>query len=114
MFSYRDKQLCCDELALKEFADSVSTPCYVYSKRLIVERMRTLSAAFSTIPSVVFAYAVKVNNNLSILKLAADEGFGADIISRGELFRYLTAGGDAGKVVFSGVAKTEAGLRYAI
>ncbi|MEK6796248.1 MAG: diaminopimelate decarboxylase [Spirochaetota bacterium] len=114
MFDHRNGQLYCDELSLAEFAGSVPTPFYLYAKKTMLERIRTLSSVFSSLPSTVIAYAVKTNNNLSILKIAAGEGLGADIISRGELFRYLAAGGDARKVVFSGVAKTEAELRYAM
>lgn len=114
MFTYRNGQLFCDDLSLTEFAGGTPAPFYLYSKKTILDRIHTISSVFSALPAPLIAYAVKTNNNLSILKLAAGEGLGADIISRGELFRYLTAGGDARKVVFSGVAKTEAELRYAM
>ncbi|MBI4979230.1 MAG: diaminopimelate decarboxylase [Spirochaetes bacterium] len=113
MFSYRDGQLYCEDTALAGLTKDYPTPFYVYSRKVIKERIATLKDLFAPVDAVL-AYAVKVNNNLSILNVIAGEGLGADIISRGELYRYLKAGGDPKKVVFSGVAKTEEELRYAI
>jgi diaminopimelate decarboxylase len=91
----------------------VGTPCYVYSARDIVERYRAYDRSFGDLPHQV-CYAVKANSNLSILRMLAAEGAGFDIVSGGELFRVLRAGGDPGKVVFSGVGKTTEEIEYAL
>ncbi len=104
---YRHRVLCCDGVALADIAAGAGTPCYVYSARTIVENFKAYDAAFGAQPHTV-CYAVKANSNLGILKLLAEAGAGFDIVSGGELFRVLKAGGDPGKVVFSGVGKTAA------
>lgn len=81
------------------------TPLYVYSKSAILDRFRDLDEAFRPLERLI-AYSVKANGNLSILRLLAREGAGADIVSGGELYRALQAGVPAGRIVFSGVGKT--------
>jgi diaminopimelate decarboxylase len=103
--AYRDRALFCDDVALADIAAEAGTPCYVYSARAILENFRAYDAAFGAQPHTV-CYAVKANGNLAILKLLADAGAGFDIVSGGELYRVLKAGGDAKKIVFSGVGKT--------
>ena len=98
---------------LKEIAEQVGTPCYVYSGDEILARYRTYDDAFGDLPHQV-CYAVKANSNLGILKMLAEAGAGFDIVSGGELFRVLKAGGDPSKVVFSGVGKTEEEIDYAL
>ncbi len=102
---YRDKALYLEDVALDAVARRSGTPCYVYSTKAIVENFRAYDRAFGQTPHTV-CYAVKANSNLSLLKLLAKEGAGFDIVSGGELFRVLRAGGDPGKIVFSGVGKT--------
>jgi diaminopimelate decarboxylase len=102
---YRDRALYCDGVALADIAAKAGTPCYVYSARTILENFRAYDRAFGEQPHTV-CYAVKANSNLAILKLLAEAGAGFDIVSGGELFRVLKAGGDPGKIVFSGVGKT--------
>jgi len=104
-FEYRDHTLHCDGVALGEIAARAGTPCYVYSAATILENFRAYDEAFGDQPHTV-CYAVKANGNLSILRLLADAGAGFDIVSGGELFRVLRAGGDPAKIVFSGVGKT--------
>ena len=112
-FEYRDKRLVCEEASLKELAESAGTPCYVYSSRTILDRYRAYDRAFGDVPHTV-CYAVKANSNLHLLKLLAGEGAGFDIVSGGELYRVLEAGGDPRKVVFSGVGKTTEEIGYAL
>ncbi len=112
-FQYQDNALYCDGVPLAEIAHREGTPCYVYSKQFIVSRLREYAEAFGLQPHRI-CYAVKANSNLSILKTVAEAGAGFDIVSGGELFRVLKAGGDPGSVVFSGVGKTAEEIDYAL
>jgi diaminopimelate decarboxylase len=102
---YEGRALSCDGVALADVAAKVGTPSYVYSASTILENLRAYQQALSGMPHTVY-YAMKANGNLSILRLMANAGAGFDIVSGGELFRVLRAGGDPAKVVFSGVGKT--------
>jgi len=104
-FVYRDRALYCEGVALAEIAASARTPCYVYSAGMVLEKFRAYDSALGDVPHTV-CYAVKANGNLSLLRLLAGAGAGFDIVSGGELYRVLKAGGDPSKVVFSGVGKT--------
>jgi diaminopimelate decarboxylase len=104
-FAYRDHTLHCEGVAVGEIAARAGTPCYVYSASTILGNFRAYDEAFGGLPHTV-CYAVKANGNLSILRMLAQAGAGFDIVSGGELFRVLKAGGDPAKVVFSGVGKT--------
>ena len=104
-FVYRDRSLYCEEVSLAELARKTGTPCYVYSGGAILENFRAYDQAFGATPHTV-CYAVKANSNLSLLRMLADESAGFDIVSGGELFRVLRAGGNPARVVFSGVGKT--------
>jgi diaminopimelate decarboxylase len=112
-FAYRDRALFAEDVALAEIAARAGTPCYVYSATAILEKFRAYDAAFADSPHSI-CYSVKSNSNLAILKLLADGGAGFDIVSGGELFRVLRAGGDPAKVVFSGVGKTAAEIDDAL
>ncbi len=112
-FEYRHDRLFCEDVALEDIARDAGTPCYVYSSRTILERFAAYDEAFGGIPHTV-CYAVKANSNLALLKLLADAGCGFDIVSGGELFRVLKAGGDPRKVVFSGVGKGTGEIEYAL
>jgi diaminopimelate decarboxylase len=112
-FRYEADALFCERCALTEIAARAGTPCYVYSQDAIVSRFREYDAAFGDTPHGV-CYAVKANSNLNILRLLAQEGAGFDIVSGGELYRVLRAGGDPGSVVFSGVGKTDEEIAYAL
>jgi diaminopimelate decarboxylase len=103
--AYRDRALTLDGVDLAGVAEAAGTPCYVYSAAAILENYRAYDRAFGGAPHKV-CYAVKANGNLSVLRLLAGEGAGFDIVSGGELFRVLKAGGDPAKVVFSGAGKT--------
>lgn len=114
MFNYKGKDLYCENARMADIAEQFGTPVYVYSANTIRRRVAEIKDVFSSIPCHTISYAVKVNNNLSLLKLLAEEGVGADIISAGELYRYLAAGGDHSKVMFAGVAKSREEICYAI
>src|SRR5271167_1444549 len=110
---YRGKDLFCEDVALADIAKSEGTPCYVYSGTAILDRYREYDEAFGNTPHQV-CYAVKANSNLALLRWLAQAGAGFDIVSGGELFRVLSAGGDAAKIVFSGVGKTAAEIDAAL
>jgi diaminopimelate decarboxylase len=112
-FAYRDGSLFGENVGLDEIAARAGTPCYVYSSTAILDNYRAYDSAFGDVPHLV-CYAVKANSNLSLLKLLADAGAGFDIVSGGELYRVLKAGGDPAKVVFSGVGKTAAEVDQAL
>ena len=112
-FSYSQNDLYCEQVALADLAHRVGTPAYVYSGREILANYRAYDEAFGDLPHAV-CYAVKANSSLAVLALLAKAGAGFDIVSGGELFRVLQAGGDPSKVVFSGVGKTADEVEYAL
>lgn len=113
MFHYANRKLYCEEVDLDEIARGAGTPCYVYSARSILDAYRAYDNAFGDMPHMV-CYAVKANSNLAVLALLAKAGCGFDIVSGGELYRVIRAGGDPSRVVFSGVGKTAAEIRMAL
>jgi diaminopimelate decarboxylase len=112
-FAYHGGSLYCEDVRLDQLASQAGTPCYVYAGSAITERFRAYDDAFGAQPHLV-CYAVKANSNLAVLKLLADAGAGFDIVSGGELFRVIRAGGDPEKVVFSGAGKRDDEIRYAL
>ena len=112
-FHYRDGRLHCEAVGLAEIAAAAGTPTYVYSSRAIRDNYRSYAVSLAGIPHDIY-YAVKANSSLAVLALLAAEGAGFDIVSGGELYRVLQAGGDPAKVVYSGVGKTRAEMRYAL
>ena len=112
-FSRIEGELACEEVPLKHIAERYGTPCYVYSAAAITQRFQRYKEALAGLSHRI-CYSVKANSNLSILKLLAAEGAGFDIVSGGELYRVMAAGGDPASVVFSGVGKTEDEIRFAL
>ena len=112
-FEYKSDELHCEGVSLATIAREVGTPVYVYSRSELERAYKAFDAALDGIPHRV-CYAVKANSTLGILKVLIDLGAGADIVSYGELFRWMKAGGDPAKVVFSGVGKTEAEMKHAL
>jgi len=112
-FAYKDGTLHAEDVDLAALADKVGTPFYCYSSATLRRHMRVLRDAFSGIDTLI-AYAMKANSNQAVLKLLAREGAGADVVSVGELERAVAAGIAPEKIVFSGVAKTEAEMRRAL
>jgi len=103
-FNYRDDALYVEDVPLASIADEVGTPCYVYSRATIERHWHAFNNALGQHDHLV-CYAVKANSNIALLNLLARMGSGFDIVSGGELARVLRAGGDPGKIVFSGVGK---------
>jgi len=112
-FNYRDGQLYAEAVSLSALADQWGTPSYVYSRATLERHWRVFDEALAEHPHLI-CYAVKANSNLAVLNCFARLGSGFDIVSQGELMRVLAAGGDPGKIVFSGVGKTEQEIRYAL
>lgn len=112
-FELKNGELHAEDVPLSRIAAEYGTPCYVYSRAALAEAFRRFDAGFAGHDHLV-CYAVKANPNLAILNLFAKLGAGFDIVSGGELARVLAAGGDPGKVVFSGVGKTAAEMRAAL
>jgi len=112
-FVYRGGELCAEGRSAAGLADEFGTPLYVYSRRALLDRHGELARAFAEFDPLV-CFSVKVNSNLSVLRALAGAGCGFDIVSGGELFRVLRAGGDAGKVCFAGVGKTDAEIDQAL
>ncbi|HEY9099893.1 MAG TPA: diaminopimelate decarboxylase [Thiobacillus sp.] len=100
-------------VSLETLAEQYGTPLYVYSRQALEEAYQAYTQAFAATPHLI-CYAVKANSSLAILNQFAKLGCGFDIVSGGELARVLAAGGDAGKVVFSGVGKTADEMRAAL
>jgi diaminopimelate decarboxylase len=112
-FNYRDGELLAEGVALSAIAERFGTPTYVYSRAHIEAQYRAYADALSGTPHLV-CFAVKANSNLGVLNVLARLGAGFDIVSRGELERVLAAGGQADKIVFSGVGKTRDDMRRAL
>ena len=104
-FQYKKNQLMAENLPVKQLAEQFGTPLYIYSKATLERHWHAFDNAFGEHPHLV-CFAVKSNPNIAILNVMAKLGSGFDIVSQGELERVLAAGGDAAKVVFSGVAKS--------
>jgi len=112
-FNYRDGVLSAESVPLDAIAERFGTPCYVYSRATLERHWHAFDNAFAGRPHLV-CYAVKANSNIGLLNVLARLGSGFDIVSVGELERVLAAGGDPGKIVFSGVGKREDELRRAL
>lgn len=112
-FQYQDNQLLVEQLPVSQIAQQFGTPLYIYSRATLERHWHAFDDAFDVHPHLI-CYAVKANPNIAILNVMAKLGSGFDIVSQGELERVLAAGGEAGKVVFSGVAKTEAEITRAL
>ena len=112
-FIFKENELYCEDVPIKEIAGSVGTPFYLYSLATLRRHFNVFDESSRVLNSLV-CYSVKANSNIAILNFLFKMGWGADIVSGGELFRAIKAGVDTGKVVYSGVGKTEAEIEYAI
>ncbi|MEK7773733.1 MAG: diaminopimelate decarboxylase, partial [Deltaproteobacteria bacterium] len=110
-FGYRGKNFYAEGVSVEKIAKEAGTPVYIYSDRTLKRHYRAFSGAFAKVPHLI-CYSVKANSNISVLGAFAGEGSGFDIVSGGELFRALKAGGDPKKIVFSGVGKREDEIEY--
>lgn len=112
-FNYRFGLLCAEGVKLETIAERFGTPCYVYSRATLERHWHAFDRSLAGRSHLV-CYAVKANSNLAVLNVLARLGSGFDIVSMGELERVLAAGGEAGKIVFSGVGKREDEMRRAL
>ena len=112
-FQYKNEQLYVEDLPVKQLAEEFGTPLYIYSRATLERQWHAFDSALGEHPHLI-CYAVKANSNIGILNVMAKLGSGFDIVSQGELERVLAAGGEASKVVFSGVAKSRAEIMRAL
>ena len=112
-FAYKNGSLYCENVKLEDIAKAVGTPVFVYSKKTIADDLAEFRQAMAPLDTHI-AYAVKACSNKAILNLMAREGLGFDIVSGGELWRVINAGGDPARCTYAGVAKTEPEIRYAL
>lgn len=113
LFEYRNNELYAEDVAVRRIAREVGTPVYIYSYNTLLQHYRAIDSAFAPIDHMI-CFAMKTNSNLAILRALARAGAGVDIISGGELYRALAAGVSPDKIVFAGVGKTRAEMRYAL
>src|SRR4051812_10586753 len=102
-FTYKNGVLHAEDVPLDQIAAAAGTPVYIYSRATLTRHARVFRDALSALPRMHIAFAVKANPNLAVLKLLAKEGYGADVVSGGEMERALAAGMPAEGIVFSGV-----------
>ncbi len=112
-FNYKNDQLMAEEISVKQLAQQFGTPLYVYSRATLERHWHAFDSALQGHPHLI-CFAVKSNPNIALLNLLAKLGSGFDIVSQGELERVLAAGGEANKVVFSGVAKSHSEIERAL
>ena len=113
-FHYRDGQMFCEDVALERIAAEVGTPVYVYSQATLERHARVFREGVGVLPRVHCAFAIKANPNLGVLRVLANQGYGADVVSGGEMVRALAAGMKAKDILFSGVGKTQTELAAAL
>ena len=112
-FDYRDGELHAEQVPLSLIAERFGTPCYVYSRATLERHFHAFDRALERLPHQI-CYAVKANSNLAVLQVLARLGCGFDIVSGGELYRVMKAGGDPARTVFSGVGKTREEMRQGL
>lgn len=112
-FNYRDNRLFAEDVSIEDIVKEHGSPCYIYSRATFERHWRAFDEALSAHDHLV-CFAVKANSNLGVLNVLAKIGSGFDIVSGGELERVLAAGGEPGKIVFSGVGKTAKEMRRAL
>lgn len=112
-FQYKDNELYCEEVAIRDIADKVGTPLYLYSEATLTRHFQAFDSGFAAVPHLT-CFAVKACSNIAVLNLFARMGGGADIVSGGELYRARAAGIPASSIIYSGVGKTEEEIRQAL
>jgi diaminopimelate decarboxylase len=112
-FHYRHNDLYCDDVKVEDIIREVGSPAFIYSKRTAIEHFRKIDNAFKGFDHTI-CYSIKANSNLALCHAMAQEGCGADIVSGGELYRALKAGFEPQKIVYAGVGKTAAEIKYAL
>lgn len=112
-FIFREDELYCEDIPVRTIASKVGTPFYLYSLATLKRHFNVFNESSKVLNSIV-CYSVKANSNIAILNFLFKMGWGADIVSGGELFRAIKAGVDTKKVVYSGVGKTETEIAFAL
>lgn len=112
-FIFKDNELYCESIPVKKIAEEVGTPFYLYSLATIKRHFKAFNESSKVMDSIV-CFSVKANSNIAILNVLFKLGWGADIVSGGELFRSIKAGVDTSKVVYSGVGKTAGEIEFAL
>jgi len=112
-FNYSNGSLFAEDVSVQVIAEKVGTPVYIYSKATFLDHLRKIRNAYSELDTTV-CYSVKACGNINILRFMAEAGSGFDVVSGGELYRVLQAGGDPSKVVYAGVGKTDAEIAEAL
>ena len=112
-FEYKNQQLFAEDVAIADIISEHGTPAYIYSRATLERHWHAFDNAFGSHPHLI-CFAVKSNSNIALLNVMARLGSGFDIVSQGELERVLVAGGEASKVVFSGVAKSHSEIERAL
>jgi len=113
-FQYKNGVLHAEDVPLPLIADQVGTPVYIYSRATLERHARVFRDALSALPRTHIAFAIKANPNIAVLKVLAKQGFGADVVSGGEVARAVAAGMRPEDIVFSGVGKTRGEMEYAL
>ena len=112
-FNYRNGKLFAEQVRIEDIAEAVGTPVYIYSKATFEDHLHKIQTAYSSLDTMI-CYSVKACGNLHILRFLAGLGSGFDVVSGGELYRVLQAGGDPSKVVYAGVGKTDVEIAEAL
>ena len=112
-FQYKNNKLYAEDIPVQQLAEQFGTPLYVYSRATLELHWHAFDSAFGKHPHLI-CFAVKSSSNIGVLNIMAKLGSGFDIVSQGELERVIAAGGDASKVVFSGVAKSREEIMRAL
>lgn len=112
-FVYRNGELFCEDVPVRRIAREVGTPVYVYSRRTLVEHLARMREAFAELDPII-CFSVKSCQNVHICRILAEQGAGFDVVSGGELFRALKAGGDPSRIVYAGAGKTDPEIHQAI
>ncbi|WP_150538619.1 diaminopimelate decarboxylase [Actinobacillus vicugnae] len=112
-FDYKNQQLFAEDVSVSDIINQYGTPAYIYSRATLERHWHAFDKAFGTHPHLI-CFAVKSNSNIALLNVMARLGSGFDIVSQGELERVLAAGGEASKIVFSGVAKSHTEIQRAL
>jgi diaminopimelate decarboxylase len=112
-FNYSSGKLAVESVSIERIAAQVGTPVYIYSKATFTDHLRKIQEAYSELDTTI-CYSVKACGNINILKFLAEDGSGFDIVSGGELYRALEAGGDPSRIVYAGVGKTDSEIIEAL
>jgi diaminopimelate decarboxylase len=113
LFSYKNRILHCEDVPIPTLAEKYGTPLYVYSQGTLLHHLRSLQTAFAAAEPLI-CYSIKTNANIHIARLMVEQGAGCDVTSAGELFRAVKAGCPTARIVFAGVGKTDAELKYGL